>query len=85
MIDFILVALPRCLLPLSSLENTALDSFLIYMKTKCEGNRSAYNTNIPTAGSLSPCSLVVISLDFMDPVEARVHFPPTPDRDALVP
>lgn len=54
-----------CPLPLSLLENTALESLLIYTKTKLEGSHPGYKTNISTAGSLSPSPIAVICLDLI--------------------
>lgn len=63
--DGFLVAPPGCPLPPSALENTVLNSLLIYIKTKWEGSSSGYNTNSSTVGSLSLSSLAVVFLDLI--------------------
>lgn len=65
MFDDDLVASPMRPLPLSSPENKALESLVIYTKTKREGSHPGYKTNISTAGSLSLSPIVVICLDLI--------------------
>lgn len=44
---------------------TVLDSLLTHFKTKWEGNKAGYSTNISLAGSLSLSFAALISLDLI--------------------